>query len=192
VYAQAFVRHHPLCDDAVVCVESEGALEEAGGGLRPRVVVDLRVGQARVVVDDRVHMVDAVRDAVLRAPIASHSMTGSLEAHVLADVHVQEVARAGPLVAVGWLSLGSWRPREPRSAEHLPHGRVSKAGRSGNQPGSPAGLSPAGADPLLEHGGELPRRAMWSAGAIEEASERTSRLLVRLTPAMPPAMSSSG
>ena len=39
-----------------------------------------------------------------RAAIASHGVTGAREARVVRDVHVQEVAGTGPLVAAGGLA----------------------------------------------------------------------------------------
>src|SRR5581483_10256181 len=66
------------------------------------VVVDLGVGEPGVVVDDRVHDVDAIAVlAVLASTVAGDPVAGPLEAGVLAGVHVQEVTGAGPLVAVG-------------------------------------------------------------------------------------------
>ena len=54
------VGHQSLGGDAVVAVEGEGALEEADDRRCLLVVVDLGVGEPTVVVDDRVHDVDAV------------------------------------------------------------------------------------------------------------------------------------
>ncbi len=42
-------------------VEGEGALEEACGRGRTLIVVDLLVGEARVIVDEGVHDVEAVQ-----------------------------------------------------------------------------------------------------------------------------------
>ena len=69
-------------------VEGERTLEEAAGCRGAGVVMDLRVGQTRVIVDDRVHIVDAVGEMILRAPITRDSVPRTLEAHVLAHVHV--------------------------------------------------------------------------------------------------------
>src|SRR6266540_4919506 len=150
--------------------------------------MDLGVGQPAVVVDDRVHDVDAVvAAAVLARAVAGEAVAGPLEADVLARVHVQQVSRTRPLVAVGWLTGCSRWPREPGPREHLPHGRVAKAGRAGDQPRPPTCLAATGADRLGELGGELARRAVRTAGAIEQARQRPPRLL-GLCPAMPPAV----
>ena len=61
------VGHQPPCLDPVLGVEAEGAFEEADDGCLFRVWVDLGVGEPGVVVDDRVHDVDAV---VLAAVLA--------------------------------------------------------------------------------------------------------------------------
>ncbi len=187
--APAVVCHQPFRLDAVFGVESERALEEADHGGGPLVVVDLGVGEPGVVVDDRVHDVASVAVlAVLAAPVAGHAVSGPLEAHVLARVHVQEVAGAGPLVAVGRLARRPRRPREPGPAEHLPDGRVREASRAGDQARAPARLLAAPADCSLELRRELARRAVRPAGAIEQTRKRRPRLLARPQPAMPPAV----
>ena len=53
------VGQHPLDDAAMACAEGEGALEEACGRGRTLIVVDLLVGEARVIGDDGVHDVEA-------------------------------------------------------------------------------------------------------------------------------------
>jgi len=52
--AEVVVAHQPLDDDAVPEKPVEGSLGEAGDRGGPLIVVDLRVGQPRAVVDDRV------------------------------------------------------------------------------------------------------------------------------------------
>ena len=126
--------------------------------------------------------------AVLARAIAGNPMAGTPEAGVLARVHVQEIARAGPLVPVGRLSLGTGRPRDPRPLQHLPDGRVAEAGCAGDQSRPPARPQATGADRLGELGSELARRAVGTARAIEQAGERPSCLLAGLCPAMPPAV----
>jgi hypothetical protein len=115
-------------------------------------------------------------------------MSGPHEAGVAGDVHVQQVAGTGPLVAVGRLLGRSRRPRDPRPAQHLPHGRVREAGGAGDQPGSPPSAAAAGADRLLELRRQLARRAVRATRAIKEADQRLARLLARLQPAVPPTM----
>jgi len=67
--AEAVVCHQPLWMDAVALEEGEGAFDEAGDGLGLVVVVELDVGEPRVVVDDRVR--DVVADPRLRTRPAS-------------------------------------------------------------------------------------------------------------------------
>ena len=78
--------------------EDERPLEEAGDGRRPLVVVQLDVGEPRVVVDDRVRVVVAdprpglhPASRAVRA-VAGDCVAGLLEARVARDVHAQEVA----------------------------------------------------------------------------------------------------
>src|SRR6266850_2686375 len=66
---------------------------------------------------------------------------------------------------------------------------MSEAGRRSNQPRSPPGLPPAGADPLLQRRRELTRKPPRPARAIEEARQRAPRFLTGLVPASPPTMS---
>ena len=106
---EAVVGHQPLGDDPVRGEEGERALDKAGHGRRPLVVVELDVGESRVVVDDRVRVVVAdprlgahPAARALRA-VAGDAVAGPQEAGVAGDVHVQQVAGAGPLVAVGRL-----------------------------------------------------------------------------------------
>src|SRR6266498_887866 len=54
------------------------------------------------------------RLAPARRAIAGDGMAGALEASVAADVHVQEIAGAGPLVAVGRLPRRALGPRDAR------------------------------------------------------------------------------
>src|SRR5438045_2030020 len=112
-------------------------------------------------------------------------MAGPQETRVAAGVHVQQVARARPLVAVGRLLLRSRSAREAGPLEHLPHRRVGEARRAGDQARTPAGLAPAVTDPLLELARQQPRRAMWSARAVEERT----RLAAAVEPTVPPTMS---
>src|SRR5712691_4577292 len=66
--AEGVIGHQPLGDDAVLGKEAERPLEEAGYRRRLLVVVELDVGEAGAVVDDRVRVV--VADPGLDAPPA--------------------------------------------------------------------------------------------------------------------------
>jgi hypothetical protein len=57
--AEAVVGHQPFRIDAVFAVEGERAFDEGGYGLGLLVIVELDVGEPRVVVDDRVREVVA-------------------------------------------------------------------------------------------------------------------------------------
>ena len=71
-------------------VEGERAFEEGDDGRSLLVVVDLGVGEPGVVIDDRVHDVEAVQvAAVLASTVTGDPVAGPLETDVLAGVHVQ-------------------------------------------------------------------------------------------------------
>jgi hypothetical protein len=104
--AEGVVGHHPRGGDAMGGEERQGAFEEAGDGGGAFVVMQFDVGQPRVVVDDRVGVVVADAGvgmhpvAVALRAIAGGAVPGPTEARVAADVHVQQIARTRPLVAV--------------------------------------------------------------------------------------------
>jgi len=183
------VGHQSLRADLVFGEAAERSLEERDHGRCFLVVVDLGVGEAGMVVDDRVHDVDAVEvSAVLAGAVAGDPVAGALEARVLAGVHVRQVAGAGPLVAGGRLPRRPRRPGDPRSPEHLPDRRVAETGRAGHQAWAPARRASAGADRLGELGRELPGRAVRPTRAIKQTRPRRLRLLGRVLPAVPPTM----
>src|SRR4249919_3164976 len=111
-------------------------------------------------------------------------MPWAQETGVAACVHVQQITGAGPLVAVGWLLDRGPTPGEPGPLEHLPDRRVREAGRAGDKTWTPARLASAIADPLLQLGGQQPRRPMRPARAIKQGGH----LAAALEPAMPPTM----
>ena len=57
--AEAVIRHQPFRDDALTFEEGERSFDEGGDGLGSLVVVELEIGESRVVVDDRVRVVVA-------------------------------------------------------------------------------------------------------------------------------------
>src|SRR5262249_53822551 len=107
------------------------------------------------------------------------------EACIAARVHVQQVAGAGALVAVGRLFYRRRGGREPRTLEPLPPRRVRDPGRARHQPRTPAGLAATVADPLLQPRSQQTRRAVRTARAIPESLLPT----LPVEPTMPPAMS---
>ncbi len=126
--------------------------------------------------------------AVLAGAVSRHPVPRPRKARVLAGVHVQQIAGAGPLVTVGRLPDRPRRPRDPRPLEHLPDRRVAEAGRAGDQARAPAGLAAAVTDRGLELARKLPGRATRPTRAIEQAGERRSRFNGRFEPAVPPTM----
>jgi hypothetical protein len=90
----------------------KGASDEAGDGRGALVGVQLAVGQAGVVVDDRVRELVAPACALLGVGLvafAGDGMAGPLEASEALGVHVQQITRAGPLVAA---HCGAWAARK--------------------------------------------------------------------------------
>src|SRR5215207_4160299 len=160
--------------------------------------MELDIGEARVVVDDRVREVVADQLLRVRRPVpargavSSDGVAGALEAGEAADVHVEQVPGAGPLVAVGGLPRRALGARDAGSLQHLPDRRVREARERGDEPRSPTRLPAAGADSLLQLGGELARARVRPARAIEQTDASGASLLARLLPAMPPAVSGRG
>src|SRR6478672_5320739 len=115
-------------------------------------------------------------------------MAWALETPVARGVHVQQVARARPLVAVGRLLRRPRRARDAVTAEHLPDRRVGLAGSAGDQPRPPTSVAPALADALLELGLDQPRHPPRATRAIQQPAARTQLLLARAEPPVPPAM----
>src|SRR4051812_8167027 len=106
-YAQGVVGHHPFdLVDAVVGEVRSAAAEEGRAGSALLVGQDLGVGQSRVVIDQRVHVVVAELAGAVAGGLAGRASqrspsTASGDAAELLDVYVQQLARPGPLVADG-------------------------------------------------------------------------------------------
>src|SRR5439155_22223766 len=188
------VGHQPLGDDPVLGVEGEDALEEGGHGCCFLVGVDLGVGEPGVVVDECVH------EVVAYPRLSPHPLTGALravtgdavarsqETGIAAGVHVQQIAWARPLIAIGRLPLRSRRPREPEATQHLPDRRVREAGRAGDQARPPARLAAAVADRAFASARQPPWTACGPARAIKQTDKSNSLPRARSPPAPPPTM----
>ena len=119
----------------------ESALDKAGDGCRLLVAVELAVGVAGVVVDDRVHPFEANPHPFLPAAaeaIACDSMAGPGEADKALRVDVEQIARARPLVEAWLLTRLPGQPRGPGAFQCPPHGRVRMTGLARDQPRPPA------------------------------------------------------
>ena len=118
-----------------------------------------------MVVDDRVRVViaDAGRGlhpvAVALGAVAGRAVPGPPEARIAADVHVQQVAGAGPLVAIGLPARRARPAREAVAEEHLPDRLMRMPGRAGDQPRPPTRRLPDRADPRLSVRAEMTRLA---------------------------------
>jgi hypothetical protein len=170
--APSVVAHQSLRRDAVPFKPRERSADELGDSLGALVAVQLDIGQAGVVIDDRVREViahpRAVSHPAAAAPraISGGTMTGSLKARVARGIHVQQITRARPLVATRSISRLTRASRETVAVKHLPDGRVRMTRLSRDQPRSPAGASPRFADPLLSHMVKQLRRAKRTTAPI--------------------------
>src|SRR5437899_1346061 len=188
--APSVVAHQPLRAHAVLGVESERTLAEAGDGLRLRVGQHLGVGEPGVVVDDGVH--DVVADLapfLLRraSAVAGDRVPRLGEAGERRPVDVQEVPGTGPLVAARRLAPLRLRPRAATAPERLPDGRVWVAEPGGDRARPVPGAAPLGADSRLLLGAQHPGRALGPARAIDETGERPPLLLACRPPAARPS-----
>ena len=190
--AERVVGHQPLRDHAAVGEPGECALDKAGHGRRGLVVVELDVGEAAVVVDGRVREVASDPGAWIHpvaaalGAITGDRVPGPLESPVAGRVHVQEVAGAGPLVAVRRLLR---RPRGPRDAiprEHLRDRRMRPTALASNQSWPPPGAPADRADPLLDLRVEQARHPLRPARAIEQPGVRAALCRTGQQAAMPP------
>src|SRR5581483_4610512 len=168
------VGHQPPDLDPLVREEPKRALGEGDHGLGILGVEDLRVGEPRVVVDDRVRVLLAGSPRLAGA-VAGDRVAGAIEARVALRVHVQQIPRARPLVAVWRLAGRLGQPRASVPLQGAVNGRVRVADRAGDQPRPPAGVRADLADPLLLRSGQLVGAAVGAARAVVQATERAPR-----------------
>src|SRR3954466_15114086 len=121
---------------------------------------------------------------LLRSPVTA--MARPLETRVAGRVHVNQVARAGPLVAVGRLALRTLLPRTAMALERLRNRRVRMPELACEQARTPAGASSGCADPLLLGQRERARAAERTTRAIVQTSQRFALDRSRLAPAPRP------
>jgi hypothetical protein len=149
----------------------------------PLVRVQLRVGEARVVVDDGVQELVADTHALLGPGAITNAgdrTPGTAEAGEALPVDVQEVAEAGTLAASRCLARQTRKPREPRSAQSAPDGRVRVAGLASDEARAPARAAPGRTDPELLGRRQHARRAERPRGAIVQTAELVALRLSRL------------
>src|SRR5437870_5335895 len=147
----------------------ETALDEAGhrGGFL--VTVELAVGVAGVVVDERVHPFEADPHPQLSAgavAVTGDGVAGPAETDEALAVDVEQIAGAGPLVAAGLLARLSRNAGDPGAAKRSPNGRMRMPSLARDQPRPPTSAASGGADPLLLNGRQQPRAAARPRGAI--------------------------
>jgi hypothetical protein len=98
---EGVVGEQPFWLDPVLGEVRQCALDEAGDRVRPLVWVQLAVGVAGVVVDDRVHPLVPDPHPLLLAgavTVSGDGVTGPAEADEALAVDVQQIARTRPLV----------------------------------------------------------------------------------------------
>ena len=167
--------------------QSRGAAGERGHGGGALIVVQLAVGEPGAVVDDRVAVLPAHAPRALGA-VAGDGVPGLGELAELLDVHVQQVARARPLVADDRRALRRRPARAAAAPEHLMDGRMRPGdlGLVGEPARAPAGAFPQLADPCGLVDRHLGRRAPRPAGALGQAGPRRALSRGGLTPATHP------
>jgi len=157
--APGVVAHQPPRLDALLGEGGERPLDEASDRLGLGVGEHLGVGEAGVVVDERVHDVVAEPAPLVlgrAGAIGGDRVAGLGEAGERRPVDVQQIAGTGPLVAAHWLARLRLRPG--------------------------AAAAPLSADAFLQAGRQQPRRAVRPARAIEQARERPPLLRARRAP----------
>ena len=116
--ADAVVRHDALDLDAEASKELQCVEEKAQAGRPLFIGQDLRVGEARVVVDRQVEIFPAHASGVaLASPVAGDPVTDAIELAQLLDVDVNDLAWGGAFVAAN--RLGRLQRRQPIEAEPL-------------------------------------------------------------------------
>jgi hypothetical protein len=179
------VGHHALGDDSVGEEPVQRAAGEGGDGGGSLVVVDLRVGQAAAVVDDRVHVLEAHPPRALGA-VTGQRVAGRLELPEALDVHVQQLAGARPLVANDRRPGAGLGPRAASAAQHPMHRRVRPTDLDGQASRAPPGPAAQLADPPLLVGRHPRRARLRATRALGQARQRRALLGQRGPPAAHP------
>jgi hypothetical protein len=155
----------PLGLDPVGAKEGDRPLHEADHRRAPLVAMQLGVGEAGVVVDNRVSELVSHPFAHLRTAagaVAGHRVAGTGEASKALGVRLQQVARAGPLETAHRLLRGGRPAREAAPEKAAGDSRVGDAELGGDQPRPPAGAPALFADAVVD----LLARSGTAAGAV--------------------------
>jgi hypothetical protein len=165
--------------DAAALEPGDGAFEKAGGGWGSFIGEDLRVGEARSVVDSDMDELPSDASRVLPT-ITGDAMTDAADAAQLLDIHVDELAGMLPLVSANRLfGLQALESREAVTGQD-----TSDRGRTEAHAGSDlrAGVAaPAKADHLLDPiRMDLPRHSIRPGTAIDQG--RLAGLLISPLP----------
>jgi hypothetical protein len=109
--------------DPVASIEREGVFHERDDRAGALVGVELAEREPGMVIDGCVGVVLAEMLALILADsraVPRDRMPGRIEARIGLDVDVQQVSRAGPLVAVRCLPRLAWAPRQAVTVKDLP------------------------------------------------------------------------
>jgi hypothetical protein len=192
---EVVVGHHPPGLDAVGGEEAQGAFGERGDGVGALVGVELCVGQARVVIDDRVGELPADSLALLGTgdvAIAGNRVPGTRETGELLDVHVHEIARAGPLIANDLAAIDQRATRTAPPAQDPRNGGVGDIHLGRDQPRAPT-RPPADLADTVMVSLRADRRARSRArGPTLQAGQRRPLLSGSAAPTRHPSMSGRG
>jgi hypothetical protein len=116
------------------------------------------------------------------------SVTRPQEPRVALGVHVQQIARARPLIAAGRIPRRPHSSRKAVPAKHLPHRGMRIADLARDQPRPPPSPPPGRADPRLGCTRKQGGTAMRPTRPVSQTGERASLGLARLPPPPPPPM----
>ena len=164
----AVVSEHAADADAEAVVVVEGGAEEGrrrGGGL---VGVELREGEAGVVVDADMKVFPAGAGAGV-APVPGDAVTGAAKAAEFLDIKVQQVARVRVFVTPdGRRRVEGTKASKPLAAEDSTDGSGRHPDSGGDLGAGPA--QPAqGGDAIDDSGRYRPWRAVRTRAAVEQA-----------------------
>jgi len=164
---RAVVGHHAGHANPAGGEVAERARQEARGDRLRLIGQNLGVGEARAVVDRHVHGLPA--DAAhAGSPVAVDAVPGAADLAQLFDVQVQQVARGGPLVALGRLRrVEATEAIEAQSsllADDRAHGELQLAG----DPQGAVPLTPTPFDLPPPHTSQAGGRVHGAARAVPE------------------------
>ena len=181
------VGQQALGDDPALEEPVQGAFGECGDRGGTFVVMDLGVGQPGTVVDDHVDVLPAGAGRVAGA-VAGDGVAGYLKARVAFGIHVQQLARARPLIALHRVPGRAGTARAAASSQRPRHGRVRNVDLARDQTRAPPGPLADLADAVVIGHREHRRAAVRPRRAILQTGQRPPLLVAGRAPARHPAV----